>query len=263
MREAALIWIDEQSPLPPTRLALGADSEAPGLLAAGGRVSPQRLEQAYRAGIFPWYSPGQPPLWWSPDPRMVLPVAEFSVSHSLRKALRRFAGDAHCEIRIDSALREVITTCAATPRADQYGTWIVPEVIEAYCAWPGRVHSVETWIDGELAGALYGVGIGRMFYGESMFTRRSDASKIALAALVAFCRAHGIALIDCQQHTRHLASLGARPIPRAEFEAHLGRALDAEPPARWTYDPTLWAQLDPGARPRAPEATPRPGAIDA
>lgn len=259
MSGQTLLWIDDDTPLPPTRWALGAGSDAPGLLAAGGHVTPARLEEAYRAGVFPWYSPGQPVLWWSPDPRMVLPVAEFRLSHSLRKTLRRFARTPGCEIRIDSAFRRVIDACAMTPREGQQGTWIVPELVQAYVAWHrlGRAHSVETWIDGELVGGLYGVGIGRMFYGESMFAHRTDASKIALAALVAFCRAHGIALIDCQQHTRHLASFGAREIPRAAFEAHLARTLAAAPPAAWTYHPALWAQL--GIEPAAPDPSPGAG----
>ena len=245
MAQQTLHWIDEHLPLPPTRFALGPDSDAPGLLAAGGRVTPRRLEEAYRLGAFPWYSAGQPVLWWSPDPRMVLPVAEFKLSPSLRKTIRRFMRDPACEIRIDSAFEAVMRACASAPREGQAGTWIVPELLQAYTAWHrlGRAHSVETWIDGELAGGLYGVGIGRMFYGESMFTRRTDASKIALAALVAFSRAHGIGLIDCQQHTRHLASLGAREIPRAAFEAHLATALPAPPPPAWAYHPRYWAQL--------------------
>jgi len=240
-----MIWIDDQQPLPPTHFALGPGSEAPGLLAIGGRVTLDRLEEAYAMGVFPWYSPGQPPLWWSPDPRMVLPVAEFKLSHSLRKTLRRFARDSRCEIRIDAGFRRVMTECARAPREGQDGTWIVPEIIEAYSAWHrlGRTHSVETWIDGQLAGGLYGVNLGRMFFGESMFAHRTDASKIALAALVAFCRANGIPLIDCQQATRHLASLGAREIPRTEFEGHVSRMRGAPPPQRWTYDRGLWAQL--------------------
>jgi len=244
----SLIWIDDDTPLPPTRFALGPDSEAPGLLAAGGRVTPQRLEEAYRRGVFPWYSPGDPPLWWSPDPRMVLPVAEFRLSHNLRKTLRRFIRDPRCEIRFDSAFTEVMAACAGALRDGQAGTWIVPEIIAAYSAWhvAGRAHSVETWIDGELVGGLYGVGIGAMFFGESMFARRTDASKIALAALVAFCRAHGIGLIDCQQRTGHLASLGAREITRTAFETHLARAVVAPPPPAWAYHPRLWAQLDLG-----------------
>ena len=262
-----LIWIDDHEPLPPSHHALGPDSEAPGLLAAGGAVTPQRLEEAYHRGVFPWFSPGDPPLWWTPNPRMVLPLAEFHLSQTLRKTLRRFIRDPRCEIRIDTAFRQVMSACASTPRDGQLGTWIVDEIVDAYCAWhqAGRAHSVETWIDGELVGGLYTVGIGRMVFGESMFAHRSDASKIALAALVAFCRANAIALIDCQQHTRHLASFGARLITRAAFEAHLSRTLGAQPPPAWAYHPQLWAQLDLGpAAPGAPEtvdpsdATPAP-----
>ena len=248
MAGSTLTWIDDRTPLPPTQQALGAGSEAPGLLAAGGNVTPQRLEEAYRRGIFPWFSPGDPPLWWAPDPRMVLPVAEFKLSHSLRKTLRRFIRTPGCEVRIDSAFRQVMQACASTPRDGQDGTWIVDDILDAYTAWHhlGRAHSVETWIDGQLVGGLYGVGIGRMVFGESMFAHRTDASKIALCALVAFCRAHGITLIDCQQHTRHLASFGARQIPRTDFEAHLSRTLGGTPPGTWAYDPGLWAQLDLG-----------------
>jgi leucyl/phenylalanyl-tRNA--protein transferase len=261
MAGTALTWIDDSTPLPATQHALGPDSEAPGLLAAGGRVTPARLEEAYRHGIFPWFSPGDPPLWWAPDPRMVLPVAEFRLSHSLRKTLRRFIRTPGCEIRIDSDFRAVMAACASTPRDGQDGTWIVAQILDAYTAWHrlGRAHSVETWIDGRLVGGLYGVGIGRMFFGESMFAHRTDASKIALAALVAFCRAHGITLIDCQQHTGHLASFGARQIPRSDFEAHLSRTLGATPPGAWAYHPGLWAQLDLGAlSPAIPAPDPPP-----
>ena len=172
-----IAWLSsERQPLPPLSQALRASSEAPGLLAAGGEITLQRLAEAYSRGIFPWYGPGQPVLWWSPDPRMVLPVAEFRLSRSLHKTLRRFAATPGCEVRFDSALRQVMQACASTPREGQDGTWIMPEMIDAYTAWPA-VHSVETWIDGQLAGGLYGVGIGRMFYGESMFAHRTDASK--------------------------------------------------------------------------------------
>ena len=240
-----LSWIDDDTPLPAAHYALGADSDAPGLVAAGGSVTPARLEEAYRKGIFPWFSPGQPALWWSPDPRMVLPVAEFRVSHSLRKTLRRFARTPGCEVRFDSAFRSVIEACAKTPREGQDGTWIVPAVLEAYVAWHrlGRVHSVETWIDGTLVGGLYGVGIGRMFFGESMFAHRTDASKIALAALVCFARTHGIRLIDCQQNTGHLASLGAREVARSVFEQHLALTLEATGIADWSYHVALWDRL--------------------
>ncbi len=249
MPDLPLIWIDDDDSLPPTRYAQGADSEAPGLLAAGGTVTPQRLAEAYRRGVFPWYNPGDPPLWWSPDPRMVLPVAEFKLSPSLRKTLRRFIRDPRSEIRIDSAFARVMSACAAAPRLGQNGTWIAPEIIEAYSAWhaAGAVHSFETWIDGELVGGLYGVSIGTMFFGESMFARQTDASKIALSALIAFCRGHGMSLIDCQQRTGHLASLGAREIPRSDFESHLARNVDETAPAAWAFDPALWAGLDLGS----------------
>jgi leucyl/phenylalanyl-tRNA--protein transferase len=241
-----LNWIDDDEPLPPTQLALGADSDAPGLLAAGGDLSPKRLEEAYRHGVFPWFSRGQPVLWWSPDPRMVLPVAQFKVSKSLAKTLRRFVRSAGHEVRIDSAFDRVIRACAQTPRDGQSGTWIVPPMVAAYTEWHrrGRVHSVETWIDGELVGGLYCVAIGRMVFGESMFARATDASKIALAALVCFCRAHGVTLIDCQQNTAHLASLGAHEIGRSTFEAHLSRTLGEPDIGDWTYDASLWAWLD-------------------
>jgi leucyl/phenylalanyl-tRNA---protein transferase len=250
MTATMLAWIDDALPLPPGRSALGPESDAPGLVAAGGRVTPERLEEAYRKGIFPWYSKGQPVLWWSPDPRMVLPTAEFHVSHSLRKTLRRFARAPGCAVSVDRAFERVIHACAAVPRAGQDGTWIVPAMIDAYLAWhaSGRVHSVETWIDGELAGGLYFVAIGRMVFGESMFSRRSDASKVALAALVCLAREHGVALIDCQQNTGHLASLGAREMSRATFEAHLAQAVPKPHIADWTYDDSLWRHLD--AEPR-------------
>lgn len=231
--------------LPDTRQALPAGSEAPGLLAAGGELTVQRLTEAYSKGVFPWYSQGQPILWWSPDPRMVLFVNEFKLSRSLRKTVRRFALDRRCELRIDSAFRAVISACAQSPREGQGGTWIVHEMIEAYCQWHalGHAHSFETWVDGQLVGGLYGVHIGRMFFGESMFSLRSDASKIALSGLVCFCRTHRITLIDCQQRTGHLASLGAREISRAEFEAELTPRVRETAPAEWSYDPAMWAQL--------------------
>jgi leucyl/phenylalanyl-tRNA--protein transferase len=236
---------DDGAPFPPTTQALGAASDAPGLLAAGGHLSIERLEQAYRRGIFPWYSPGQPVLWWSPDPRMVLPVAEFRLHRSLAKTLRRFLATPGCEIRFDSAFERVIAECARTPREGQHGTWIVPALRRAYAEWhhAGAVHSVETWVEGRLVGGLYGVNLGRMVFGESMFSHATDASKIALAALVAFCRAHGIALIDCQQATAHLASLGACAIARDDFERHLATSVGADAPPAWTYDAQHWAHL--------------------
>ena len=236
-------WLDEDTlEFPPTARALGPDSEAPGLLAAGGLLSPERLEAAYRRGIFPWYGPGQPPLWWAPDPRMVLQSAHFKLSRSLRKTLQRFIRTPGCEIRIDHDRAAVLRACADTPREGQDGTWIVPELQAAYLAWPA-LHSVETWMDGELAGGLYGVNLGRMFYGESMFMRRTDASKIALAALICLCREFEIPWIDCQQNTRHLASLGAAEVSRNAFESHLAAHTGQATPGPWTYHPALWRHL--------------------
>lgn len=253
-------WLaDAAQPLPDTRLALAADSEAPGLLAAGIDLSPDRLQEAYSRGIFPWYSAGQPVLWWSPDPRMVLPVAAFRLSHSLRKTLRRFIARPDCEVRIDHAFDRVIAACAETPREGQQGTWIQPELQAAYRDWHrlGAVHSFETWVGGRLLGGLYGVNLGRMFYGESMFAHATDASKIALAALVAFCRTEGIALIDCQQRTDHLASFGAHEIARPMFEGHLAQAVRQAAPRDWTYHRSHWAALglEPGPVPATPTTT--------
>ena len=241
-----IAWLrSARDPLPEARLALGPDSEAPGLVAAGGELGTGRLAEAYAKGIFPWYSEGQPILWWSPDPRMVLIAPEFKLSRSLKKTIRRFNATPGCELRIDSEFRRVITACATAPRDGQAGTWIMPEMIEAYCTWhrEGCAHSVETWIDGALAGGLYGVSIGRMFFGESMFATRTDASKIALAGLVAFCLTNGIETIDCQQRTAHLASFGARELPRPEFLHRLGTALAKPSLTDWTYDLRMWRQL--------------------
>ena len=257
-----LCWLgdDDRLPLPPTLQALGPGSSAPGLLAAGGTLGIARLEAAYRQGVFPWYSQGQPVLWWSPDPRMVLPVAEFKLSRSLKKTLARFIATPGCEVRIDSECERVIAACARAPRDGQRGTWILPAMQNAYAAWhrAGAVHSVETWADGELVGGLYGVNLGRMFFGESMFSQASDASKVALAALVCFCRAEGIEWIDCQQNTRHLASLGAREVTRDEFERHLTRSLGAAAPTDWTYHASHWAQLALLALPAQPASTSAP-----
>lgn len=233
--------------LPPTRMALGVDSQAPGLLAVGGDLSPVRLNQAYRRGVFPWFSDGQPVLWWAPDPRMVLFTDEFLLSRSLRKTIARFAATPGCEVRFDTAFERVIQACARTLREGQSGTWIVPSMQAAYTRWHhmGAVHSVETWVGNELVGGLYAVNIGRMVFGESMFSHRTDASKIALAALVAWCRSKGLGLIDCQQRTDHLTSLGGREISRADFEAQVNTLVCLPEPGAWTYDATLWRHLDP------------------
>jgi leucyl/phenylalanyl-tRNA--protein transferase len=217
-------WLAQGESFPPVESALHNPA---GLLAAGGDLSMTRLIEAYRHGIFPWFSEGDPILWWSTDPRMVLFTDEFRVSHSLRKRLARSIDDPAIVIRCDSAFEEVIRSCAR-PREASGGTWIVDDIIEAYLALHriGVAHSVETWIDGKLAGGLYGIAIGCMFYGESMFTRATDASKIALAHLVAFARSHAMPMLDCQQQTGHLASMGARPISRRDFSERIASLID-------------------------------------
>jgi leucyl/phenylalanyl-tRNA---protein transferase len=244
-----LPWLHPGDPFPDASSAWDERQPAPGLLAAGGVLDVETLHRAYSRGIFPWFSDGQPILWWSTDPRMVLFTAEFKLHRSLRKTLEKFAADPACEIRIDSSFDDVIGACSSSDRPGQSGTWIVPGMVRAYRAFhrAGFAHSVETWIDGELTGGLYFVGIGRAVFGESMFTRRPDASKIALAALVAACRANGVSLIDCQQNTRHLASLGAREIPRADFVQHVSQAAAAAPLA-WRFEPVYWNQLLPPRR---------------
>jgi leucyl/phenylalanyl-tRNA--protein transferase len=220
---------------PPVTQALHSPN---GLLAAGGDLSPMRLLEAYRHGIFPWFSEGEPILWWSPDPRMVLFPAEFRISHSLRKTLRK----GRRETRTDSAFEQVMRACAA-PREGASGTWIHEEVVAAYCELHrmGYAHSVETWMDGELVGGLYGIALGRMFYGESMFSRRTDASKIALAHLCAQLRRWNFGMIDCQMNTPHLASLGAHEIPRSEFVARLQELIHSPSVSHWRFDPDLFA----------------------
>lgn len=239
-----LPWLAPGQPFPPAEQAWGTDAPAPGLLAAGGALDLATLRQAYGHGIFPWFSAGQPILWWCPNPRMVLPVPAFRLHRSLKKVLQKFRASPGCEIRIDSAFDQVIQACAGSPRDGQGGTWIVPGMVQAYGALhrAGLAHSVETWIDGQLVGGLYCVALGRAVFGESMFARATDASKIALAALVCFCRHHGVKLIDCQQNTRHLASLGAREIPRADFLAQVANASGKPAPA-WRFDPLYWREL--------------------
>lgn len=222
-------WLRPTASFPPLDKAL---DDPNGLLAASADLTPQRLLEAYRHGVFPWYAEGQPVLWWSPDPRMVLHVDEFRIPRSLRKVVRggRF------EIGVDTAFRRVMEGCALAPRPGQLGTWITPQVIDAYCALrcDGCAHSVEAFEGGELVGGLYGVSIGRMFYGESMFAQTPDASKVALAHLVAILRSNAMPLIDCQQETQHLARFGARPIPRQDFARQLKVLVDSPaPPAPW------------------------------
>ncbi|MCD6679048.1 MAG: leucyl/phenylalanyl-tRNA--protein transferase [Burkholderiaceae bacterium] len=202
-------------PLPDPSLAWQVPN---GLLAASAQLSVERLLEGYRRGIFPWYTDGQPVLWWSPDPRMVLHLPELRVSRSLRKTLRAARRDQRWRVTLDVCFDRVMQECAA-PRADEDGTWITAAIRAGYGALHrlGAAHSVEVWNGERLVGGLYGVSLGRMFYGESMFARESDASKTALVALARMLEGHEFTVIDCQQSTRHLASLGAREISRAAF----------------------------------------------
>lgn len=263
---APLPWVGANDPLPDPWLAW---REPNGLLAAGADLSPARLVEAYSRGIFPWYSDGQPVLWWSPDPRMVLYLDEFRMHRSLAKTIRRncladnenagndSAGDEpgttsdtssdssagadalsastspRWRITLDQAFGEVMQACAA-PRDAEGGTWITAEILAAYQGLHrmGCAHSVEVWEGESLVGGLYGVAIGRMFYGESMFARTADASKVALAALVGMLKGLDFRVIDCQQNTRHLASLGAREIPREVFLNELA-SLIRQPGPDW------------------------------
>ena len=233
-----LTWLKRDSPFPPVEKALNSPN---GLLAAGDELSPERILDAYSHGIFPWFSDGEPVLWWSPHPRMVLFPDEFRVSRSLARA----AKSGRFDIRFDTAFKRVMQACAE-PRAGQKGTWIVPEMIDTYHRLHdmGFAHSVETWRckenqengegGDELVGGLYGMALGKVFFGESMFARETDASKVALVALVDRLKAHGVRMIDCQQETRHLASLGARPIARAEFTQNLKEVIN------FPLTPTFW-----------------------
>jgi leucyl/phenylalanyl-tRNA--protein transferase len=241
-----LPWLDPGDPFPDPACAWDASEPAPGLLAAGGALDVDSLHRAYSNGIFPWFSEGQPILWWSTDPRMVLYPAEFKLHRSLRKTLERFIANPRCEIRFDSAFGDVIQSCSASPRPGQSGTWILPQMVRAYETFhhAGFAHSVETLVDGRLVGGLYFVAVGRAVFGESMFARAPDASKVALAALCAFCRHHRIDFIDCQQNTQHLASLGAREIARADFVAQVAQNARRQGP-QWRFDPVYWSDLLP------------------
>jgi leucyl/phenylalanyl-tRNA---protein transferase len=203
-----------------------------GLLAVGGDLSEKRLLLAYSLGIFPWYSEGMPILWWSPDPRLLLVPSEMKVSRSLRQTLKKRT----FRVTFDTAFKDVVKSCAAAPRPDDRGTWITDEMVEAYCRLheDGFAHSVESWYGDQLAGGLYGVALGSAFFGESMFARQSDASKVALVRLGERLKSREAAFIDCQVVTAHLLSLGAREVPRKEFGRMLGRAREVPvPPGKW------------------------------
>jgi len=231
-------WLESGDPFPPVDQAL---IEPNGLLAAGADLSPERLLDAYARGIFPWFNEEDPVLWWSPDPRMVLFPRELHVSRTLRRAIRSH----QFSVTLDREFDAVVEGCAA-PRSNQDGTWISADMMSAYArlAQLGYAHSVEVWASGQLVGGLYGVALGRVFYGESMFSRRSDASKVALAYLARQLDRWNFGLIDCQMATSHLASLGAREIARDEFLRRV-RAGAVQPgvAAPWRIDDDVMTDL--------------------
>ncbi len=238
-----LTWVHPDTPLPP---AHSARRQPNGLLAAGADLSVARLTEAYRQGIFPWFSPGDPVLWWSPDPRMVLVPEKIHLSHSLKKQLRQIkraqqSGNYSLIVTTDLAFEQVLQGCASRGGQDQSQTWITRDMQTVYQQWhrAGGVHSLEVWVNGQLAGGIYGVCLGRMFFGESMFTRSNNASKIALAHLAIFLARQDVGLIDCQMQTDHLASLGAHTIARERFIEHVAQAVDQPAiawPAGWLND---------------------------
>lgn len=239
-----LTWLEPGEPFPPVRMAWGNGSPAPGLLAAGLELNADLLETAYASGIFPWFSTGQPVLWWSPDPRMVLAPQNFSLHRSLRQSLRRWLAQPGVELVFDRDFAQVMARCAAQPREGQNGTWIVPSIVQAYTGLHqrGLAHSAELWQDGQLLAGLYFVAMGHALFGESMFTSVRDGSKLALCLLVSVARHHGVPWIDCQQNTRHLASLGASEIPRQQFLTQLGHSVQ-RPAIDWRNETLYWQAL--------------------
>jgi leucyl/phenylalanyl-tRNA--protein transferase len=234
-------WLEPGQPFPPVSQAWGTSDPAPGLLAVGSALDVATLRRAYSQGIFPWFNEGQPILWWSPDPRMVLQTERFKLHRSLRQTLKSFLAEPGNELRMDTAFSEVIRACANSRRRGQKGTWIVGDMISAYEALhaDGVAHSIEIWAKGQLTGGLYCLGVGGAVFGESMFSRESNASKLALAGLVAFCRHNRITHIDCQQNTHHLASLGAMEMSRTDFLVHLRKAI-LTPSPDWYFDSVYW-----------------------
>lgn len=240
----SLPWLQPSQDFPSVEQTWGEHDPIPGLLAAGSTLDARHLRAAYNQGIFPWFSEGQPVLWWSPNPRMTLNPQAFRLHRSLRKTLQKFKDNPACEIRIDSAFSTVMQHCAQTPREGQNGTWIVQNIVDAYTELheQGAAHSVETWINGKMVGGLYCVAIGKAVFGESMFSLQPDASKIALSALVALCKMHGVPQIDCQQATAHLSFMGGHEIPRSQFVQTVKQQA-LLPDMHWEFSPLYWDQL--------------------
>ncbi|QWE09743.1 leucyl/phenylalanyl-tRNA--protein transferase [Polynucleobacter sp. es-EL-1] len=234
-----IAWLGAQDPFPNPLLSPDPDPSVPGLVAVSERIYPGQLSRAYQMGIFPWYSDNQPVLWWSPNPRMVLKPADFKCHESLKKTIRNFLNDPRKSVEVDHDFAAVVRSCATARRKDQDGTWITHEIMDAYTKLhdEGHAHSIAIVDHGQLIGGLYCVAFGGMVFGESMFSHQTDASKLALAALCAWCTEHAIAMIDCQQETAHLRSLGAAPLSREVFLNHLHNALkqtNIELP--WTFN---------------------------
>ena len=239
--ESPIPWVEPHQALPAPQTAWGPASLVPGLLVASRDIGAERLLEAYRMGVFPWYAENQPVLWWYPSPRMVLRTNEFRFHRSLRKWVAHGLASGDLSIRFDHDFEAVIQACATARRRTQSSTWIMPELIDAYVDLhrEGYAHSVETWWQDQRIGGLYCVNVGRMVFGESMYSTTPNASKAALAALVAFCSLHGMGMIDCQQETEHLALMGARPIPASDFAAEVASRM-CEPAPPWTFVPEMW-----------------------
>jgi leucyl/phenylalanyl-tRNA--protein transferase len=232
-------WLGSADEFPNPIHSPDPDPTVPGLIAVSERIYPGQLARAYQMGIFPWYSDNQPVLWWSPNPRMVLKPADFRCHDSLKKTIRQFLADPLKEIEVDRNFGSVIRSCATASRKDQDGTWITHEIVDAYTHLyeQGHAHSIAVKESGQMIGGLYCVAFGGMVFGESMFSRQADASKIALAALAAWCKQNQVEMIDCQQETAHLDSLGAAPISRDAFLAHLQIALNhTNMEVPWTFN---------------------------
>ena len=231
-------WLGPSDPFPNPLTQPDPDPEVPGLLAVSERIYPGQLERAYRSGIFPWYSDHQPVLWWSPDPRMTLKPANLKISQSLRKTIRACLEDPSMTLRVDHDFSGVMRACATTARQGQDGTWITHEIMDAYTALheQGHAHCITLEQNHQAIGGLYCVSFGAMVFGESMFSRVRDSSKLALAALCAWCYDHGVTFIDCQQETAHLRSLGAMPISRPEFLKHVERSALTPIQGIWVMD---------------------------
>lgn len=230
-------WLSTDEPFPTLHQNFNPEPEMPGLIAISEEISPEQLLRAYSHGIFPWYSDGQPILWWSPNPRMVLKPKNLKISRSFKKDIKNILLDRDWEIKVDENFHETILSCATQTRYGQDGTWITHAIMHAYGVLheQGYAHSVEIFHQGHRVGGLYCVNIGQMVFGESMFSKKVNASKIALASLCAWCIAQDIKMIDCQQETSHLTSLGGKAIPRDEFLAHIEKQCSAKNP-KWGFN---------------------------